>query len=47
MEQSKADPCAFRKVMDGEVTLVACVRADGLAVTAKRTKIRLMLFIRN
>ena len=31
MEQNKADPCVFRKVVDGEVTLIVC---DDLAVTA-------------
>ena len=35
MEQSKADPCVFRMVMDGEITLIVCVRVDDLAVTAK------------
>ena len=35
MEQSKADPCMSRKVVDGEVTLIVCVHVDDLAVTAK------------
>ena len=37
MEQSKADPCVFRKVVDGEVTPIVCVHVDDLliAVTAK------------
>ena len=35
MEQSKADPCVFRKVVDREVTLIVCVHFDDLAVTAK------------
>ena len=35
MEQSRADPCVFLKVADGEVTLNACVHVDDLAVTAK------------
>ena len=35
MEQSKGDPCMFRKVADGEVTLIVCVHVDDLAVTAK------------
>ena len=35
LEQSKADTCLFRKVMDGEVTLIVCVHVDDLAVTAK------------
>ena len=35
MDQSKADSCVFRKVVDGEVTLIACVHVDDLAVTAK------------
>ena len=35
MDQSKADPCVFRKVVDGEVTLILYVHADDLAVTAK------------
>ena len=34
-EQSIADPCVFRKVADGEVTLIVCVHVDDLAVTAK------------
>ena len=34
MEQSKADPCVFRKVVDGEVTLIVCVHVDDLAVRA-------------
>ena len=45
MEQSEADPCVFRKVMDGEVTLIVCVHVDDLAVTAKEKR-RLMLFMR-
>ena len=35
MEQSKADLCVFRKVVDGEITLIVCVHVDDLAVTAK------------
>ena len=35
MEQSKADPCVFRKVVGGEITLIVCVHVDDLAVTAK------------
>ena len=35
MEQCKADPCVFRKVVDDVVTLIACVHVDDLAVTAK------------
>ena len=35
MEQSKANPCVFRTVVDGEVTLIVCVHVDDLAVTAK------------
>ena len=35
MEQSKTDPCMFRKVVDGEVTLIVYVHVDGLAVTVK------------
>ena len=35
MEQSEADPCVFRKVVDGEVALIVCVHVDDLAVTAK------------
>ena len=35
MEQSKADPCVFRRVVDGEVTLTVRVHFDDLAVTAK------------
>ena len=38
MEQSKADPCVFRKVVDGEVTLIVCVHVDDLAVTARDKK---------
>ena len=36
MNQSKADLCVFRKVVDGEVTFVVCVHVDDLAVTAKK-----------
>ena len=36
MEKSKADPCVFRKVMDGEITLIVCLHVDELAVTAKK-----------
>ena len=35
MGQSKADPCVFRKVVNGEVTLIVCVHVDDLAVPAK------------
>ena len=35
MEKSKADPCVFRKVVDGAVTLIVCVHVDDLAVRAK------------
>ena len=35
MKQSKAGPCVFRKVVDGEVTLIVYVHVDDLAVTAK------------
>ena len=35
MEQSKADPYVFRKVVHGEVTLIVCVHVDDLAVTAE------------
>ena len=35
MEQSKADPCMFCKVVDGKLTLIVCVHVDDLAVTAK------------
>ena len=35
MEQSKANPCVFRKVVDGEAALIGCVHVDDLAVTAK------------
>ena len=35
MEQSKADPCVFRKVVDGEASLIVCVHFDDLTVTAK------------
>ena len=35
MEQGKADPCVFRKVVNGEVTLIVCVHVDDLAVTAE------------
>ena len=35
MEQSKADTCVFRKMVDGEVTLICFVHIDDLAVTAK------------
>ena len=35
MEHSKADPCMFRKVVDGEVSHIVCVHVDDLAVTAE------------
>ena len=35
MEQSKAGPCVFCKVVDGEVTLIVCFHADNLAVIVK------------
>ena len=35
MEQSKADPCVIRKVVDGEVTLIICVHVDDIVVAAK------------
>ena len=35
MEQIEADPCVFRKVVDGEIALIVCVHGDDLAVTAK------------
>ena len=35
IEQSKADPCVSRKVVDGEVTHIVCVYVDNLALTAK------------
>ena len=38
MEQSKTDPCVFRKVVNEEVTLTVCVHVDDLAVTAKVKK---------
>ena len=38
MEQSKADPYVFRKVVDGEVILIVYVHVDDLAVTAKDKK---------
>ena len=50
VEQSKADPYVFRKVVDREVTLILCVDVDDLliAVAAKdKDKRRLMLFKRN
>ena len=35
MEQSKAEPFVFRKVVDGEVTLIVSVDVDDLAVAVK------------
>ena len=32
--QSKGDPYVFRKMVDGEVTFIVCVRVDDQAVTA-------------
>ena len=46
MEQSKADPCVFRKVVDREVTLIICVYVDDLAVTAKENE-TFDVFMRN
>ena len=34
-EQSKGDPCVFRKVLNGEVTLIVCVHVDDLVVAEK------------
>ena len=38
MEESKADPFVFRKVVDGEVALILCIHVDDLAVTANDTE---------
>ena len=46
MKQSKADPCVFRKVVDGVVTLILCAHVDDLAVTAKY-KETFMFLMRN
>ena len=37
MEQKRANPCVFRKLVDGEVTFIVCVNVDDIliAVTAK------------
>ena len=35
MEQSKADPCVFRKVVGGEVNIIVCTDVDDLAVVLK------------
>ena len=43
MEKSKDDPCVFRKVVDGEVTLVVCVHADNIIVGAKDKNVRCIL----
>ena len=34
-EQAKADPCVFRKVVDGEAQIVAVVHVDGILAHAK------------
>jgi len=39
MEQSKADPCLFFKVVDGEVTLIVCIYLDDLVVAAKEKEV--------
>ena len=35
MEQSKANPCVFRRVVDGEVSVIAFDHVDDLVVAAK------------
>ena len=35
MKQSKADPCVFLKMVDGEVSLVVCAHADDIFVATK------------
>ena len=35
IEQSKADPCVFRRVVNGEVDIIVCADVDDLAVVAK------------
>ena len=47
MEQSKADPCVFRKKVDGEVSLTVCALVGDLVVIVKRTKKRLLDFMLN
>ena len=34
-EQAKADPCVFRKVVDGETDMVVVVHVDGILAHAK------------
>ena len=35
IKQSKADPCVFRTVVVGDVTLVVCIHVDDFVVAAK------------
>ena len=35
MEQSKADSCVFRKIVDGRVSLNVCNNVEDLVVTVK------------
>lgn len=35
LEQSKADPCLLRNVVNVEVTFTACIHVDNLVVAAK------------
>ena len=39
MKQSKAGPCVFHKVVNGEVTLIVCFHDDNLAVIVKNKDI--------
>ena len=34
-KQNKADPCVFRKMVNGEVCLIVCVHVDNIAVAMK------------
>ena len=35
MQQIKADPCMFRKMVNGEVSLIVCVHVDDIAIATK------------
>ena len=47
MEQCKADPCVFRKIVKGEVILVLAVHVDDMAVAGPRDEVDKLLVTLN
>ena len=43
MEQCKADPCVFRKIVNGVVVLVLAVHVDDMAVAGPRDEVDKLL----